>query len=210
MIDSASGAPTGYREFVTEPMTARMLSYSSPDGTTVETVRVSYSGLALRATGYIVSTRDPAYGASYSIVVDAEGRTKRITVRCDDVDGERSLTLTRHVDGPWIAETVAGSTPLPALSAAIDVYIADSAFSASLPVRRLGLHRQAGAEAELTVASISLPDLAVTPIVHRGRTEAVDGDGAHIAYAGTYGQRTVTVDPDGLFISWSAPVAPVG
>lgn len=186
-----------------------MLSYSSPDGAHVETVRVAYSGLTLRATGYMVSTRDPAYGASYSIVVDAKGRTKRITVRCDAIAGERSLTLTRHVDGPWIAETVAGSAPQPALGQASDVYIADSALAASLPVRRLGLHLEVGAEAEFTVASISLPDLTVTPVVHRGHTEAIDDGRARIAYSGSYGQRRVTVDPDGLFIAWSERTAPV-
>lgn len=177
-----------------------MISYSSPDGRKVESVRVAVSGLALRATGYIVSTQDPAYGASYSIVVDAEGRTRRITVRCDDVSGERSLSLTRSQGGPWIAESVSGSSPLPALSDAVDVFVADSAFSASLPVRRLALHRTAGAEAEITVASISLPDLAVTPEVHSGRNESVTADGALIAYSGPYGHQTVVVDKDGLFV----------
>lgn len=191
-------------------MIAKMLSYTSPGAEKIETVRVAFGGLALRATGYIVSTKEPAYGASYSIVVDSEGRTKRITVRCDDVSGERSLILTRSADGPWIAETVAGSVPQPALADAVDVYIADSAFSASLPVRRLGLQTEVGAEAEVTVASISLPDLALTPIVHRGRNEAIDADGAHIAYSGSYGERRVTVDSDGLFVGSQGLIARVG
>jgi hypothetical protein len=177
-----------------------MISYTSADGRKVESVRVAVSGLALRATGYIVSAQDPAYGASYSVVVDAEGRTRRITVRCDDVSGERSLSLTRSRGGPWIVESVAGSSPLPALAEAVDAFISDSAFSVSLPVRRLAMHRTAGAEAEITVASISLPDLTVTPQVHHGRTESVSDDGALIAYSGQNRERTVVVDDDGLFV----------
>jgi hypothetical protein len=195
---------------VTEPTIAKMISYSSPDGRKVESVRVAVSGLALRATGYIVSTQDPAYGASYSIVVDAEGRTRRITVRCDDVSGERSLSLTRSQGGPWIAESVAGSSPVPALSEAVDVFVADSAFSASLPVRRLGLHQAVGSEAEITVASISLPDLAVTPEVQRGHNESVTADGARIAYFGATGGRAVVVDGDGLFVRAEGPIERVG
>ncbi len=177
-----------------------MLSYSSPDGSTVESVRVALNELAMRATGYIVSTREPAFGASYSVVVDNEGRTRRITVRSDDLHGERSLTLTRSPGGPWIAESVAGSTTQPALRDAVDVYVAASAFSASLPVRRLGLQRTIGAEAEVTVASISLPDLTVTPVVRHGRTEAITDDGVLIAYAGPHGERHMLVDGDGLFV----------
>ncbi|MEO7125665.1 MAG: putative glycolipid-binding domain-containing protein [Nakamurella sp.] len=185
---------------MTEPSTTKMISYSSPDGRKMESVRVALSGLALRATGYIVSTQDPAYGAVYSIAVDGEGRTRRITVRSDDVSGERSLSLTRSPGGPWVAESVTGSVPVPALNDAIDVYVADSAFSAMLPIRRLGLHTTVGASVEVTVASISLPDLTVTPMVQVGRNESVTDEGALISYTGSYGERKVLVDHDGLFI----------
>lgn len=177
-----------------------MLSYSAPDGGKVESVRVALAGLAMRATGYIVSTREPVFGASYSVVVDNAGRTRRITLRCDAVGGERALTLTRSLGGPWIAESVAGSVLDPSLGDAVDVYVADSAFFASLPVRRLGLHRAAGAAAEVTVASVSLPDLTVTPIVHHGRTESLIDGGAVITYSGSYGERRLLVDSDGLFV----------
>lgn len=196
-LSRAKGATVAH---VTEPMTAKMLSYSAPDGGKVESVRVALAGLAMRATGYIVSTQEPAFGASYSVVVDNAGRTRRIAVRCDELAGERALTLTRSPGGPWIAESVAGSVTQPSLGEAEDVYVADSAFFASLPVRRLGLHQEVGAEVEVTVASISLPDLEVAPIVHRARTEAITDEGALIAYSGSYGDRHVLVDGDGLFV----------
>lgn len=187
-----------------------MISYSSPDGRKVESVRVATSGLALRATGYIVSTDEPAFGASYSIVVDGEGRTRRIAVRCDDATGERSLSLTRSPGGPWIADSVSGSEPMPQLGDATDVFLIDSAFSASLPVRRLRLYSSPDAEAEVTVAAISLPDLAVRASVHRGHTLEVNADGAVIDYSGPFGERTVQVDADGLFAHSTDVVQRVG
>jgi hypothetical protein len=178
-----------------------MVSYASPDGCQVETVRVAMSGPALRATGYIVSAGERAYGASYSVVADNEGRTRRITVRCDDADGERSLAVTRSPGGPWVVESPTGSHPLPELDDAVDVYLVGSAFAASLPIRRLGLQRQAGADVTVTVASISLPGLVVTPVQHHGHNESVDADGARIAYSGPFGEREFVVDADGLFVS---------
>lgn len=178
-----------------------MLSFASPDGLQMETVQVSLSGRAMRATGYLVCARERAYGASYSVVVDNEGRSRRITVRCDDASGERSLSLTRSPDGPWIAETVAGSVPHPELADATDVYLDGSPFTASLPVRRLGLQEETGRSGSVTVASISLPELELSPIQHSGTTTAVDADGAWITYVGSYGERAVRVDSDGLFVS---------
>jgi hypothetical protein len=187
-----------------------MISYSSPDGRQVESVRVAISGLALRATGYIVSAGQHPYGASYSVVVDNEGRSRRMTVRSDDADGERSLALTRSPGGPWVAETATGSVPQPDLDEATDIYLVGSAFAASLPVRRLALATEHGASADVTVASISLPGLVVTPVVHQGRNESVDEDGARIAYSGPFGDRVVVVDHDGLFVSSEGLMARLG
>lgn len=191
-------------------MTAKMISFSSPDGRKVEAVRVAVSGLALRATGYIVSTEDPAFGASYSIVVDGEGRTRRIAVRCDDATGERSISLTRSPGGPWIADSVSGSEPMPQLGDATDVFLIDSAFSASLPVRRLGLYTTPDAKTDVTVAAISLPDLAVRASVHHGHTREVTDKGAVIDYSGPFGERTVLVDAEGLFARPADAVERVG
>ncbi len=186
---------------MTEPTTSKMISYASPDGRQVETVRVAMSGQALRATGYIVSTGERPYGASYSVMVDAQGRSRRMTVRSDDADGERSLSLSRSPGGPWVTETATGSHPRPELDPAVGIYLVGSAFAASLPIRRLGLHTEAGLEEDLLVASISLPALEVTPVRHHLRNESVGEDGSRIAYSGPFGDRELLVDRDGLFVS---------
>ena len=187
-----------------------MISYSSPDGRQVETVRVALAGLAVRATGYIVSAGEHPYGASYSVVVDAEGRSRRMTVRSDDADGERSLSLTRSPGGPWIAESATGAAPQPELDEAVDIYLVGSAFAASLPIRRLALNTEAGGSAEVTVASISLPGLVVSPVLHHGRNESVSAEEARIAYSGPFGDRQLVVDPDGIFVSSEGLMARLG
>lgn len=180
-----------------------MISYSSPDGRQVEAVRIVTSGLALRANGYIVSAGTRRYGASYSVLTDAEGRCRRISVRSDDEAGERSISLTRSAGGPWVLESATGSEPVAELDEAVDVFLDGSAFAASLTVRRLGLHREEGAAAKVTVASISLPSLTVRPVVHSGRNVGIDEATGNIRvdYSGSYGERDLTVDADGFFVA---------
>lgn len=180
-----------------------MISYSSPDGRQVEVVRLALAGTSLRATGYVVSASESRrYGASYSVLTDAEGRCRRFSVRSDDEHGERSISLTRSPGGPWVLETVAGSEPRPELDDAVDVYLVGSAFATSLPIRRLGLHRTTGASASVTVASIGLPDLDVTPVTHAGRTVEVAEDGsARVGYTGPVGEHELLVDADGIFVA---------
>ena len=176
-----------------------MLSYSSPDGQQVETVRVLLSPREIRATGYLVSTGESTYGASYSIGADLDGSNQRISVRCDNVEGERSLTLTRSSGGPWLAGGPSGDSPMPQLNAANDIYLGGSAFAVSLAVRRMVMQRKV-TEAAVVVAAISLPSLSVKAVEHYGRVLSTDENGAKIAYSGPFGDRLITVDHDGLLV----------
>lgn len=177
-----------------------MLSYASPDGNQRETVRVLLSERELRATGYIVSTGESIYGASYSVATSLDGASHRISVRCDNAEGERSLTLTRSSGGPWLARGPGGDSPMPQLDAATDIYLGGSAFAASLAIRRFILRRETAPEATVTVASISLPSLSVKAVEHHGRVLSADGDGEKIDYSGPFGDRLITVDRDGLLV----------
>lgn len=188
-------------EDVSDNQTTALLSYRALDGRQLETVRVDTSGSSLRATGYVISTGHSSYGTTYSLVVDDEGRSRRMSVRCDDASGQRSVSLTRSPGGPWIFETITGSETHGELDDATDVYLVGSAFAVSLPIRRLHLHETVGAQAEVTVASIHLPDLTVQPVVHSGVCEQIDADGqALINYSGPYGDRQLLIDSDGYFV----------
>lgn len=176
---------------------ALILTWTSPDRRLLETVRLVRSDRGLRATGYIVSAGN--FGATYSILVDTEGNARRFTVRTDSSHGERSLSLTRSDGGPWLAGEATGSSPMPALSEANDIFLDGSAFTASLPIRRLGLHKATGTQSGPMV-QVTLPTLAVAATEHTVTTTEANADGAVLQYSGRMGDRELRVDADGFLI----------
>jgi hypothetical protein len=177
---------------------ARLLTWSSDDGRRLETVRIVITERGMRASGYLVVVGRHSFGASYSVLCDAAGRTRRLTIHSDSSFTERGLSLTRTPGGPWL-DGAGNSPPLPELDLAFDIDLTASAFTNSLAIRRLGLHRRFGDES-LVVAEVGVPDLAVGPIVHRYRTTAVTDDGARITHDGPAGHHEITVDTEGFVI----------
>ena len=177
---------------------ARLLTWSSDDGRRLETVRIVITERGMRASGYLVVVGRHSFGASYSVLCDAAGRTRRLTIHSDSSFTERGLSLTRTPGGPWL-DGAGNSPPLPELDLAFDIDLTASAFTNSLAIRRLGLHRRFGDES-FVVAEVGVPDLAVGPIVHRYRTTAVTDDGARITHDGPAGHHEITVDTEGFVI----------
>lgn len=177
---------------------ARFLTWSSDDGRRLETVRIVITERGLRASGHVIVVGRHSFGASYSILCDAPGRTRRLTVQSDSALTERGLSLTRTPGGPWLDG--AGKSPsLPDLDRAVDIDLTASAFTNSLTIRRLGLHQRFGDEL-VTVAEIGVPGLAVEPTVHRYTTAAFTGSGAKIVHHGPAGVHDITVDVEGFVI----------
>jgi hypothetical protein len=177
---------------------ARFFTWSSEDGRRLETVRVVMTERGLRASGYLVSVGKQSFGASYSILCDAAGRTRRVTLHSDSAVTERGLSLTRTPGGPWL-DGAGKSPPMPDLDLAFDVDLTASVFSNSLAVRRLGLHRREGQES-VVVAEVSFPDLLVAPVVHHYRTAEVDEHGARLRHQGPNGRHELTVDGEGFVL----------
>ncbi|WP_111768026.1 putative glycolipid-binding domain-containing protein [Nakamurella deserti] len=173
---------------------ATILSWSSQGRQRLETVRAVVTERGLRANGYIVDAGDQPYGGSYSLLVDAKGRTRRLSAQSDSLEGERHLSLTRSPGGPWVVESTSGSNPLYALDAAVDIGLDASTFSHSLPLRRLavlGHDDDPGTEFTVVVACISFPTLAVRPVAHH---YTFRGDGL-VSHRGPDGDGPLTVDP---------------
>ncbi len=176
-----------------------MLTWTSDDQRRLETVRVVLTDRGLRASGHIVSAAGEAFGVSYTLLVDPEGRSRRLTVQSDSGTGERTLSLSRVPGGQWVADHGSGPRTLTQVESAVDVDLVASAFTNSLAIRRLGLHRNIGA-ATLTVASIGGLDPEVTPVEHVYRTVSADANGAVIQYTGPMGEHELTVDADGFVL----------
>jgi hypothetical protein len=164
----------------------------------LETVRIVLTERGLRANGYLVVVGRHSFGGSYSVLCDAAGRTRRLTVQSDSALTERGLSLTRTPGGPWL-DGAGNSPPVPELDVAQDIDLTASAFTNSLAIRRLGLHRRYGDESVM-VAEVGVPDLHVAPMVHRYRTTELTGAGATINYQGPAGTHEMTVDRHGFVI----------
>jgi hypothetical protein len=177
---------------------ARFLTWSSDDGRRLETVRIVVTERGLRASGHVIVVGRYSYGASYSILCDAQGRTRRLTVQSESALTERGLSLTRTPGGPWL-DGAGKSPPLPELDLAVDIDLTACAFTNSLTIRRLGLHRRYGDES-VTVAEVGVPDLAVGPIMHRYTTAEIADTGARIVHHGPAGVHDISVDAEGFVI----------
>jgi hypothetical protein len=174
----------------------RFFTWSSDDGRRLETVRVVMTERGLRASGYLVRVGRPSFGASYSILCDAAGRSRRVTLHSDSASTERGLSLTRTPGGPWL-DGAGKSPPMPDLDLALDVDLTASVFSNSLAIRRLGLHRRDGQES-VVVAEVDFPDLTVAPVVHHYRTLEVTEHGARLRHQGPAGHHDLVVDREGF------------
>lgn len=181
-----------------DPGPARFLTWSSDDGRRLETVRVVMTERGLRASGYLVRVGKKGFGASYSVLCDAAGRTRRVTLHSDSAVTERGLSLTRTPGGPWL-DGAGKSPPMPDLDLAFDVDFVASVFSNSLAIRRLGLHRRLGLES-VVVAEVAFPDLTVEPAVHHYRTVELDEHGARLRHQGPNGHHEFTVDREGFVL----------
>jgi hypothetical protein len=164
----------------------------------LETVRVVMTERGMRASGYLVRVGKLSFGASYSVLCDAAGRTRRLTVHSDSATTERGLSLTRTPGGPWL-DGAGKSPPMPDLDLAFDVDLTSSVFSNSLAIRRLGLHRREGLES-VVVAEVDFPDLNVAPVVHHYRTVEVTDHGARLRHQGPSGHHDLLVDQEGFVI----------
>lgn len=178
-----------------------MLTWTSDEQRRLETVRVVLTDRGLRASGHIVSAANEAFGVAYTLLVDPEGRSRRLTVQSDSGTGQRTLTLTRVPGGQWVADSGSGARTLTQVEAAVDVDLSASVFTYSLAIRRLGLHREIG-QATLDVACVGGVEPEVTPVQHTYRTLSFDTNGAVIAYTGPMGDRELTVDADGFVLQF--------
>ena len=174
-----------------------MMSWESPLSRRLETVRVVTTERGLRANGYIIEAGTEPYGASYQFLVDAAGRTRRLTVQTDSAEGERHLALTRTPGGPWVVESTAGSRPLFALNGAEDLELDASTFTPTLGLRRLGNPERIRHRAHsLTIGCISMPTLEVRAVEY----EYTFGDDDKAYVKGPEGQLDLTIDERGFIV----------
>ncbi|MCA1492428.1 putative glycolipid-binding domain-containing protein [Sinorhizobium alkalisoli] len=152
-------------------------------------------GAAIRAESVVIGERDSvAYGVRYRIDCDAGWRVTALTV--ETMDG-RSLHLLSDGSGHW--RTAEGAA-LPRFDGCIDVDLAGTPFTNTLPIRRLGLDSRFGT---VTLRMLYVPFDTFEPSVDGQRYTCIE-DGRLYRYAADDLSFTadLPVDEDGLVIDY--------
>lgn len=157
------------------------------------------SGKRMRAHGRIVAAEcgaHPAFSASYDLVTDDSGATKRLSLNVSVAERERQMSIARDEENMWLITDHEGESR-EAYNGAMDVDMVLSPFFNALPIRRAGLHRSTET-VTLPLVYVYLPDLTVSAaeITYTGL-----GGGA-IELHSPVAETTVIVDDDGFIVDY--------
>lgn len=164
----------------------------------MESVRIQLNGKRLKAAGRIIGADcadHPAFSASYDLVTDENGATRRLSLRTSLASGERVVSISRDSEGYWLVNDGEKSIRSE-FGGALDVDVILSPFFNTLPIRRLDLHARPD-DISVPVVYVSLPDLAV-----REETLTYSSGPAGIHLISPVATATVTVDSDGFLIDY--------
>jgi hypothetical protein len=134
----------------------------------------------------------------YVIRCDAAWRAREVRVEADALPG-RILDLLADGAGHW---RLRGGEPMPALDGCVDVDLYASAFTNTLPIRRLRLER--GDAAEIEVAYIALPTLELAAARQRYTLLSRSAAESRWRYEGlgTDFVEEIRTDADGLVLEY--------
>lgn len=180
----------------------KILTWRAHDVARMESVRVQLSGNRIKAYGRIVSAATDAtaaFSASYDLVTDERGATKRLSLTVTCAERERQLSIARDEESMWVIQQHSGQTSRSEFDGALDVDVQFSPFFNALPIRRTGLHKKAQS-VTLPVVYVWLPDLEVKPstISYTSSGDAKEG----IQLQSPVAETTITVDDDGFILDY--------
>lgn len=176
-----------------------ILTWRSHDMSRFESTRVAMAGNRMRAHGRIVAAASaayPAFSASYDLVTDDSGATKRLSLNLSVAERERQISIARDEENMWLVADHEGESR-GAYVGALDVDMVFSPFFNALPIRRIGLHENAETVI-LPVVYVYLPELKVTAaeITYTGL-----GGGA-VGLRSPAAETTVVVDDAGFIVDY--------
>lgn len=168
----------------------------------MESVRVQITGNnRIKAYGRIVAAateKHPAFSASYDLVTDDSGATKRLSLTVTLAERERQLNIARDVENMWLVQDKQNQGVREPFGGALDVDVIYSPFFNALPIRRNGLHQQAES-VSLPVVYVRLPELTVDTVTI-DYSSGVSGEG--IDLKSPVAETTVTVDGEGFILDY--------
>lgn len=164
----------------------------------MESTRVSLAGKRIKANGRIVAGSTgahPAFSASYDLVTDDHGATKRLSLSVTFSERDRQLSIARDEENMWSITDHQGQRR-GAFDGALDVDVVFSPFFNALPIRRTGLFSR-NESVTVPVVYVMLPEFSVNPAQITYSSEP-DGIKLHSPVAET----KVTVDGEGFILDY--------
>ena len=180
-----------------------ILTWRAHDVSRMESVRVQLSGNRIKAYGRIVAAETgshPAFSASYDLVTDEAGATKRLSLSVTLAERERQLSIARDEENMWLVQDHSGETKRAAYDGALDVDVIFSPFFNALPIRRTGLYQRTES-VTLPVVYVRLPGLSVDAATI-SYSSAGAGAEAGIKLHSPVAETRVTVDSDGFILDY--------
>lgn len=171
----------------------RMVRWQGWDGKGLEHLVLRAGPGGAIAESVVIGERGGApFGLHYMLETDPGWRVRELRV---NVLGGASLDLVSDGAGRWSG---AGGVEMLALEGCLDVDIAATPFTNTLPIRRMGLAE--GESAECKVAYVPLPGLAPRSVIQRYTRQPEN----RYLYEGLFSKvdATLQVDEDGLVIDY--------
>ena len=164
----------------------------------MESARVHLSGNRIKAYGRIVAAATsvhPAFSASYDLVTDDSGGTKRLSLSVSLAERDRQLSIARDEENMWSVTGHDGQSRAT-FDGALDVDVVFSPFFNALPIRRTGIYTRSDS-ISIPVVYVTLPDLVVNPATI---TYSSGADGIKVRSPAA--DTTITVDEDGFILDY--------
>ena len=168
----------------------------------MESARVQLSGNRIKAYGRIVAAAagpHPAFSASYDLVTDESGATKRLSLSITLAERDRQLSIARDEENMWLITDHQGQSR-GSYEGALDVDVVFSPFFNALPIRRTGLYRRVDS-VTLPVVYVNLPDLTVSQ-ASISYSSSGQGGAEGIKLHSPVADTTITVDDDGFILDY--------
>lgn len=178
---------------------AQTLAWEARQWSGMEYLRLEQRPAEIVAEGTILMIEnDHPLRIGYTIRCDPHWTVRQVAIHAEGADNAEQQ-LQADGAGHWSS---ASGGPLASLDGCIDVDIAATPFTNTLPIRRLAL--KPGDSAEIKVAYIAIPDLSVNPARQRYTCLEARPDGARYRYESLDSGFTaeLRVDADGLVIDY--------
>ena len=168
-------------------------------GVGLESCRVADRSDGIRAESVALGVEDgQPWAVRYTLRCDTGWQTRELSVASLAGDGA-VLRLTGDGTGRW---TDAGGERLPAFDGCLDVDLTSTAFTNTLPIRRLGM--VPGGSAEIVVVYVTVPGLDLSIARQRYHCLSWGPDGGRYRFdaPATGFTAEITVDADGFVIDY--------